>query len=558
MTAGLPWISKGIEWGNAIIAGELPACRYVRLAVERFARDLERDDWEYEFDPDRAEDWLEFLAELRHVKGARFAGKQFEPAGWQCFIVLNLYGWVNKQTGFRRFREAYIEVPRKNGKSFFAGGLALGHLCIDNEPGAEVYTGATSEKQAWEVFRPARQICLRGDMANLVNHYGIEVNAKSLTIPMLGSRFEPLIGKPGDGASPSFAVVDEFHEHKTDDLVDTMQTGMGARDQALLMKITTAGTDFGGPCRESRGDAIKILENSVQDETIFASIFTIDEDDEWDTEQALEKANPNFGVSVNREFLLDQLHKARRSSTKQNAFKTKHLNLWVGAKTSWMNMLAFQACKRKLHFLEKFRGEQAFIGIDLASRVDVASVAILIPKGDIVHAFYRHYLPEEAVYDDPRNDRYKGWAEGDNPPITVTPGNVIDFGYIEADLEELAGELEIVDVGFDPFQATQFSTRMLEKGFPMIEVRPTVLNFSEPMKELEAIILQKRFRYNCPVLQWMMGNVVARLDKKDNIFPDKERVENKIDGVVATIMAVNRWMAVRDDEMPGDWQMTVV
>ena len=551
-----PLTERGFQWAEDVLKGKIPSCEFVKMAVDRFARDLARKKWKYVFDPEESERWLSFLAQLPHVKGGWSRRSElFDPAGFQCFCTANLYGWRNKETGLRRFLEGYIELPRKNGKSFWAAGLGLGHLCIDGEAGAEVYCGATTEKQAWEVFRPARLMCIR--TPDLCNEFGIEVNAKSLWILEAGARFEPLIGNPGDGPGPSAAIIDEFHEHKTGDLVDTMETGMGAREQPLLLIITTAGSDFGGPCREKRDDILRVLKQTVKDETVFGIIFTIDDGDAWDTEDALKKANPNFGVSVGRDYLIARMKKARRSATKQNAFKTKHLDLWVGAKTSWMNMLALQRCKRPRLKLEKFKGYRAWLGVDLASRVDIASVAILIPQGESINAFYRHYLPEDAVYEEVKNDRYKAWAESGQ--LITTPGNVIDFDIIEEDLKDLASDLEIVEVGFDPYQATQFSVHMIEEGFQMVEVRPTVLNFSEPMKEFEARILKKQFRFNGdPVFTWMMGNVVAHLDKKDNIYPNKEREENKIDGVVATIMAMNRWMASKDDQMPDDYELTVV
>jgi len=548
MADALPWVAKGIEWGNGVLDGSIPAGTYVRLAVERFVADLERDDWEYEFDPDQAELWLDFLSQLRHVKGRRFAGNPFEPSGWQCFATMNIYGWVTKDTRLRRFTEVYIEVPRKNGKSFWAGGLALGHLCIDEEPGAEVYTGATSEKQAWEVFRPARQICLRADMSWLVNTYGIEVNAKSLTVPMEGSRFEPLIGNPGDGASPSFAVVDEFHEHKSSDLVETMATGMGARDQGMLFQITTAGTDFGGPCREKHSDVVNILKGSAEDDTVFGMIFSIDEEDEpnWDTEEALVKANPNWDV-MNQKFILSQLAKARRSATAQNSYKTKHLNLWVGAKVSWMNMLAYQRCRKKTLRLKDFVGYRCFAALDLASKTDIADLVLLFPpqkKRSRWTVFAKHYLPEDTVENG--NPRYQAWFE--DGWLTATPGNVTDFSYIADDLDEIKSKHELVAVPYDPFQATQFATERAAEGYPMLEYGATVKNFSEPMKQLEALVLQRAIDFEIdPVLMWMFGNVVARLDKKDNIFPNKEREGNKIDGVVATIMALACAVAEVDD-----------
>lgn len=545
-----------IKWARDVVDGKDDRCHFVKLACQRFLDDLKRaeEGWDYWYDAEEADRRCKWLELLPHVKGKWAArGDLLELAPWQAFIVCNIFGWRSVATGFRRFREAYNELPRKNGKSLLAAAIGINMFAADDEYGAEIYSGATTEKQAWEVFRPAKQMCER--RPELREYFDIEVNAKSLVILSQGNRFEPVIGNPGDGASPSCAIVDEYHEHKTSDQVDTMQTGMGARDQPLLLVITTAGTDFGGPCREKRADLIRILERTVEDETIFGIIFTIDEGEPWDTEEALRKANPNFDISVNRDFLLAELNKARRSASKQNAFKTKHLNLWVGAKTSWMNMLALQRCKKSGLDLRDFAGQRAWLGIDLASRVDVASVAIAIPQGNKLNAFFRHYVPEDAVYEEVRNDRYKGWAESEQ--LITTPGDVIDFDVIEEDLKELASELEIVEVGYDPFQATQFSTHMMDEGFEMVEVRPTVLNFSEPMKELEAIILQKRMAYDDPVFTWMMGNVVAKLDKKDNIYPDKERPENKIDGVVALIMAINRWMAGKDDQMPDDYSLTV-
>lgn len=544
----MDYVRAATKYADNVLSGKIEACSYVRLACERFFKDLEKlDRGPWDFDWKEAGRACRFLEQLPHVKGRWAARRQkLKLSPWQVFITVNIFGWRDKKTRYRRFREAYIEVPRKNGKSLFAAGIGLYMLCCDSEFGAEIYSGATTEKQAWEVFRPAKQICER--VPALRERFGIEVNAKSLVIMAEGSRFEPVIGNPGDGSSPSCAIVDEFHEHKNSDLVDTMSTGMGAREQPLLFVITTSGSDFGGPCREKREDVIRVLEGTVKDDTVFAIIFTLDEGDRWDTIAALKKANPNFGISVNEGYLKAELAKARRSATKQNAFKTKHLNLWVGAKTSWMNMLAFQRCKRVKVKMSDFKGGECFVGIDLASKIDVASAAFVFKPDDKVFAFYKHYLPEEAVYEG-RNDRYKAWAE--TGWLITTPGPRIDFDQIEDDLIGIASEYDVREVAFDPHQATQFVTHMMAEGFTMVEVRPTVLNFSEPMKELEALILNRQFIYNGdPVFTWMMGNVIAKLDKKDNIYPNRERVQNKIDGVVATIMAVKRLIAQREPEQP--------
>lgn len=443
---------------------------------------------------------------------------------------------IQVQGGFYLAGESLI--PTHN--TFFIAGVGLIMLTDDDEFGAEVYCGATSEKQALEVFTPAKLISQRD--ADFREHFGVEPNAKSIVVPGTGSKFEPVIGNPGDGASPSCGIADEFHEHKDSDLVDTFVTGMGAREQPLMLIITTAGADMGGPCYEKRDDVKSILSGDVVDDTVFGIIYTIDEGDRWDTVDAQIKANPNYGVSVNPDYLAGQLAQARRSATKQVAYKTKHLNLWVGAKAAWMNMLAYQACTRRGLNLDDFKGQQCYIGIDLASKVDIASMAILFPPQDNRTrwaAFLRHYLPEECVFGEDAPSRYKAWqADG---WFDLTPGNVIDFDRIEDDLIELRSDFEIKEVPYDPFQATQFAVHMVDEGFPMVEFGATVKNFSEPMKELEAMIIEREIEFEKdPVLNWMFGNVVAKTDKKENIFPDKERKANKIDGVVALIMALGR------------------
>ena len=529
------YLQRAAQYADDVASGAIPACVYVKQACKRFNKDLARDD--IYLDLKAISRWCGNLEMLPHVKGKWARRREnLSLSDWQVFAIVNIFGWKWVDTGKRRFREAYIEVGRKNGKTFLLAGIGIGMLAWDDEFGAEVYCGATSEKQAYEVFRPAKQICERFPL--LREQYGIEPFKSTITIMGNGSRFEPVIGNPGDGSSPSCGIADEFHEHKTSDLVDTFVTGMAAREQPLMLYITTAGADMGGPCYEKRDDVLKILAGSVEDDHIFGIIYTLDEGEPWDTVEAQIKANPNYGISVDGDFLKGQLAQARRSATKQVAYKTKHLNMWVGAKLAWMNLLAFQACRKKNLSLDDFKGQRCILGVDLASKKDVASVCILFPFGDKQAAFFKRYLPEERILDG-GNTRYKGWHAGGW--INATPGNVIDFDQIEDDLVELKSEFEIVEVAYDPFQATQFSTRMMAKGFPMVEVGATVKNFSEPMKEVEKLILAKEIEFEMdPVLLWMMGNVVAKLDKKDNIFPNKERAVSKIDDVVALIMATCR------------------
>ncbi|ARW94125.1 hypothetical protein MS6207_00802 [Escherichia coli] len=289
-----PNVNAANQYARDVVRGKIVACQFVIQACQRHLDDLMAEkskSFRYRFDKDLAERAAKFIQLLPHTKG-EWAFKRMpitlEP--WQLFVICCAFGWVNKGIRLRRFREVYTEIPRKNGKSAISAGVALYCFACDNEFGAEVYSGATTEKQAWEVFRPARLMCKRTPM--LTEAFGIEVNASNMNRPEDGARFEPLIGNPGDGSSPHCAVVDEYHEHATDALYTTMLTGMGARRQPLMWAITTAGYNIEGPCYDKRREVIEMLNGSVPNDELFGIIYTVDEGDDWTDPQVLEKANP--------------------------------------------------------------------------------------------------------------------------------------------------------------------------------------------------------------------------------------------------------------------------
>jgi len=295
-----PNVDKAMGWGRSLLRGKVPACRYIHQAVQRHFDDLaasRKRGYRYKFDPAKAEKKLKLIQLLPHTKGEWAFKRQLislEP--WQLFGLAVTFGWVKKKGGHRRFRESYWEVPRKNGKSVIAAGVGISMFVADGEFGAEVYSGATTEKQAWEVFGPAREMAKR--TPPLLSKFGITVNAKSLVRFGDMSKFEPVIGKPGDGSSPHCSIIDEFHEHQTDDQLATMETGMGARDQPLSLVISTAGDNLAGPCREDWLDCQKILELLVEDERTFALIHSADDTDDSTSEATLRKANRNVAVCV--------------------------------------------------------------------------------------------------------------------------------------------------------------------------------------------------------------------------------------------------------------------
>jgi phage terminase large subunit-like protein len=417
-------------------------------------------------------------------------------------------------------------------------------LAVDGEGGAECYSAATTRDQAKIVWSDARTMALRSP--EFCARFGVEVLAHAITIDETSSKFIPLAAEDGslDGFNVHFACNDELHAHKTRGLYDVLETATGSRTQSLIWNITTAGSNRAGICYEQRTYLIKLLEGVATDESFFGIIYTIDDDDDWTDPSVWAKANPNYGVSVFPDDIARLCRKAQEMPSAQGNFLTKRLNVWVNADTTWMDMRAWDRCKDETLSIDDFAGERAVAGLDLASKVDIAAKVLLFSRfiGEIRHfyAFGRYYLPETAA-EESGNSQYSGWIERDR--IRTTPGNVIDFDTIEEELREDASRFELAEVAYDPFQATQLSTRLTAEGFTMVEMRPIVLNFSEPMKELEALVLSGRFHHDGdPVLAWMVSNVVCHRDVKDNIYPRKERVENKIDGVVALIMSLGRWI----------------
>lgn len=559
------------RYAEAVVAGNVPACRWVKLACQRQLNDLARFKGKsspYRFNPklsDRsgkafapADNLCAFIERLPHVKGP-LAGEPITLEPWQVFILTTVFGWVQAD-GRRRFRRSYIEVPRGNAKSTLSSAVGLYMLAADGEGGAEVYSLATTRDQARIVFGDAQTMARRS--AGFRSRFGVAVGAHNMNVLASGSKFEALSaeGSTLDGLNIHFGCVDELHAHKTRTVYDVVETGTGKRKNSLLWVITTAGSNRAGICYEIRSFVTKLLEGVFEDDSQFGIVYGLDDGDDWTTEEALIKANPNWGISVQPEVLVPLQAKAMQLPSAVNNFKTKHLNEWVNADTAWMDMRAWDRCADAALDLDTFAGQPCWIGLDLASKTDIAALMLLFAHPEIEGGyviFGRYYLPEDTVMAT-SNSQYAGWMR--NGRLTVTPGNVIDFGWIEADLIEMSSRFQVQGVAFDPFQATQLSTRMLAEGLPMIEVRPTVLNFSEPMKALEALVLQRRLIHDGdPVLGWMASNVVAHLDAKDNIYPRKERPENKIDGIVALIMALSRAL-VGDGtpKMPDDYTLMIV
>jgi len=553
----LPNLS-GVERANQyikdVLNGKIDACNWVKKACERQLKDLKKKKNKFFFCEDSANAICRFVESLPHIKGSQFAGKLLTLEPWQCFILTTVFGWLNKETYLRRFRTVYIECPRKNGKSTFSAPVSLYLLAADGEEGAEIYSAATTRDQARIVWEDAKRMVdrspsLRSALGVSTSAHAVYVSSRASTLKALSRDQQGNL----DGLNIHGAIIDELHGHKDRGVWDVIETATGARSQPLIWAITTAGSNRVGICYEQQAYLRKILDNVHEDDTYFGIIYTIDEEDDPFSEKAWKKANPNYGISVSPEDLERKAVKALQMASAQNNFLTKHLNVWVNADTSWMNMAEWEKCGDTTLLQEDFAGKDCYIACDLATKVDIAAKIKIFPK-EIENKrhyfiFGKYYLPEDAA-EDGRNSHYSGWSKQNK--IVLTDGNVTDYSVIEEDLREDASNFKVISVGFDPWQASSIMQRLQADNLEVMEYRQTVQNMSEPMKELEALVLQGRIHHNGdPVLTWMMSNVVAKLDAKENIYPRKEFPENKIDGAVALIMALGMALSM-EGKIEGD------
>ncbi len=532
-------------YGERVLSGEIPACQFVKQAAQRQADDLARvgeDGWRWRFDEDKGNRICAFLELLPHAKGT-WATPTIQLEDWQCFMWATVFGWVDVDTGYRRYRRVYIEIPRKNSKSTQAAGVGLYLFAADGENGSEVYSAAITRDQAKIVWGQYAKRMLQLS-PGLRKRFGIEVLAHHFEIGSSGAIFRPLSSEADslEGLNIHGGIVDELHAHKTRKVHDVLDSAMGSRRQPLLVEITTAGSDSAGIGKEVHDYVADVLAGRHEDEQYYGVIYTIDAEDDWTTVESARKANPNYGVSVLEDELEALRRKALNVASAQSTYKTKHLDIWVSTADAYFNMLAYRACRREIA-LEQFEGVDCWFALDLASKKDIADLAILFRKDGEYTIFANHYLPEKAIEEGNENfDRYRGWQQADN--FTLTSGNLIDHELIEDNLQELAQRFRPKEIGFDPWNATELGTRMLAEGLPMVEIPMTTRNLSEPMKTLDGLIDDKRLVHDGdPVLEWMFSNVTAKIDHNENVFPRKERASKKNDGAIATMMAMGRALA---------------
>ncbi len=543
------YVEQANQYIDDVLNGRQVACRFVKLACERQKKDLEKakesERYPYYFDTKSAEKICRFAEMLQHVRGDKAQKKEtlnLEP--WQCFIYTTIFGWLKKSNDKRRFRDVYIEVAKKNGKSFMSIPPAIYMLALDGEMGAEVLLAASQKDQTKHVFDPALSIVK--DNKDLAEGVGLNYSKYAIFQQSTNSKLYQLVRDSGgniDGINPHCSIIDELHAHKTRDTHDAITSATGSRSQPLIWRITTAGVSRSSICYEQHMYVKKILLGTHEDDTYFGIIYTLDDEDDWRDPKVWVKSNPNLGVSLELEAMEKDCNMAIGSSASLNNFLTKRLNVWVNADSAWMNMNEFNQCKDESLKMEDFKDYDCYVACDLASKLDFVSVCYLFVKKikDKTHyyAFLDHYLNERAI-EETNNDMIDGWVH--DGWVISTPGNMTDYETIKDDIVRNHSKYKIKNIKFDPKEATYLRQKLEELNIESEEHPQNLSTMNEPTKELEALVFDKRFHWDGnPVFEWMISNVVVKVNAKGQVYPKREinQKEAKIDGAIATIMALS-------------------
>ena len=548
-----------IQYSNDVINGNIIACQKHIWACARFLRDLDNQDAEdflYTFVDPKANHFLEWMELFKHTKGP-LEGTPKIPEPIEKFIFGNIYGWVRKDTSYRRFRKAYWQVARKNAKSQDLAIVGLYEMSAFGEPCAEVYIAATKRDQTRYVFNEA----------DLIYHKCTLLKDKFKTVygeirhPKSGSVFARMSEedrKKGDGSNPQAGLIDEYHAHETSEYYDILTSGMKTRKQPILFIITTAGFDLNHPCYKDEYDYVsKILDpnNPIENDRYFVMINELDKDEEGNLidditdEKCWIKSNPIVAkTSVGIESLRDELKVAIDKPEKMRDFLTKSMNVWVNQREhGYMMMDKWTLCGSRMPDL---KGRECYVGVDLSKKIDLTSVSFDFLLDDGEYAVLSHsFMPEDTIAAKRHTDKvpYDYWVQQDW--ITATKGAVVDYRFIQKYIIDTAKKNSwiIKEICFDPYNATQFATEMMDEGYEMVEIRQGTKTLSEPTKNFRELVYQKKIHHdNNPVLGWAIGNAVTNQDHNENILLDKGKSTERIDPIAALINAHVRAMLNED------------
>lgn len=541
-----------IEYCNDVLNGDIMACQKHRWACHRFLIDLEREkysEFEYRFDEDKAMRFLKWCTKFKHTKGI-LAGEHIKPMPIQVFIFANIYGWVHYKTGYRRFNRAYWQVAKKNVKSQSLALVGSYEASGLGESYSEVYIGATKTKQAKIIWNEISAQINQSEFKDRFHEsYGRIKHKKSQSFIEALSKED---GKTGDGINPQCSLVDEYHLHPTSEILDNLTSASGARAQPLHFIITTAGFDLSKPCFAVEYDYIsKVIDPNIdiQNDHYFIMVNELDEDDDISDEKVWEKANPIvMSYETGREYLREEHKIALDAPNKMRSFLTKNMNLWVDMKDDgYMSSKKWKEAGTEQP--TKLEGLDCFVGVDLSKKIDLTSIGFVFPLPEGYYAVRSHsFMPELALAEREHKDRvpYRLWVE--QGWLTVTPGEVVDYEFVEEFIERTAQEngWKIKEIDYDPYSATQFSTNMIKRGYLCVEIRQGIKTLSEPLKAFRENVYAGKVEHDHnPVLSWAVSNAIEREDAQGNIMLDKQKSKERIDPIVSVVNGFTR--AMTDD-----------
>lgn len=546
-------MSKAKEYIEGVMSGDIVTGKYIKLAVKRHLDDIERsrsDSFAYEFDEKRAQWYVDRFNFFRHGKG-KWRGKKFNLMPWQAFATWVPYGWVRKKDKKRRFNKVYIKVARKNAKTEYLAGIGKIGFIFDREQDPEIYWFATKKDQAKIGWDRQKELMkqLRND-SKTVSRYCDFSTYRMYT--KQGNGFVNYLGQDSDtedGLSPYYGLCDEYHAHKTDDMMNVIESGMGTRANPMTWIITTAGFLSNGPCAMFEKVCKQILDKSLDNERIFPLIYDLDEDDDWEAPQNWRKANPSYDyIDTMPDFLQSEYEKAKtQGKTKEVNFKTKNLNIWSSTFSTWIPADKWDEAGTDFEAMQ-LHGRTCFGGLDLASTRDLCSLCLYFPGEK--KALWWHWLPEEEAEQREKNDGipYRQWAA--DGWITLTDGNVRDDDRIIKDMLEILADFGLVSLAFDRYGANNIAPKLDDGGITVNPYGQGFVSMSAPTKEIERLIFMNELDHgNNPVMKWQCSNVAIQTDPAENIKIAKNKSTEKVDGMVALAMAIGESMNEKTQEV---------
>lgn len=538
------------DYARGVLEGEIVAGPYVIWACERHMRDLDRDD--IYFDLEAVALHLDFFSLLKHWKGRQWAGTPIRLEPWQQFIQGSIFGWKRREDGYRRFREAYVEIPRKNGKTTIGGGTAIFGLALDGEPGAEIYAVATKRDQAKILWNDAKKMIQKSaHLSKRINCY-----VSNISMPSTDSKFEPLgrDSKTLDGLNPHMGMIDELHAWEDSLLWSQVEDAMGSRDQPLIYSITTAGTNPESICMEKHEHAISVLDPAEEDydeDELFAYMAAVSDKKAIDDPLQWAMANPNLGVSKSVDYMRRQYEKAVKLPSRMTDFLVKQLNIWSHAAEVWLNKEQWDRARDDSLELDMFTAEKCYLGVDLAEVNDMSALVALFPCDDGVwRCFVWYWCPEEDILGRSKMDKvpYPQWER--QGYLVKTPGEATDFDFIEAQVRTLIEQLNVKELLYDRWKSASVIQNLdRDEVVTCVPYGQGYKDASPALKEIERRLLNRSIRFaKNPILSWNASNAVIARDPSGNIKLLKKSVRKRIDGLSALANAVGGALLDNDEE----------